>query len=86
MAMNMDQWWNDADRGNLKYSEKNLSHCHFVHHKSHIDYCVVDARPHSEKLVPNHTSYHIVSPVVVFPFYSAYVNRLKVFVRKFVML
>jgi len=45
MDMNMDQWWNDTDMGNLKCSEKNLSHCRFIHHKSHIDYCGVDARP-----------------------------------------
>jgi hypothetical protein len=45
MDVNMDQWWNDTDRGNLKYSEKNLSHCCFIHHKSPIDYYRVDARP-----------------------------------------
>jgi hypothetical protein len=27
-------WWNDIDRGKLKYLERNLSHCHFVHHKT----------------------------------------------------
>jgi hypothetical protein len=27
--------WNDIDKGKPKNSEKNLSHCHFVHHKSH---------------------------------------------------
>jgi hypothetical protein len=32
----MDRWWNDADRGKLKYWEKNLSQCHFPHHKSHM--------------------------------------------------
>jgi hypothetical protein len=27
---------NETERGKSKYSGKNLSHCHFVHHKSHI--------------------------------------------------
>jgi hypothetical protein len=29
--------WNDTDRGKLKNSEKNLSQCHSVHHKSYRD-------------------------------------------------
>ena len=32
--MGMEQWWNDTDRRKLKYWEKNLSPCHFAHHKS----------------------------------------------------
>jgi hypothetical protein len=32
----MEQRWNEIDRGKPKYSEKNLSQCHFVHHKSHM--------------------------------------------------
>jgi hypothetical protein len=28
--------WNEIDRRKPKYSGKNLSHCHFVHHKSHM--------------------------------------------------
>jgi hypothetical protein len=30
--------WNDTDRGKTKNSEKNLSQCHFVHHKYHKDW------------------------------------------------
>jgi len=33
----MEHWWNDADREELKQKEENLSHYHFVKHKSHVD-------------------------------------------------
>jgi hypothetical protein len=35
----MEHWWNETDRGKLKYSEGggDLSQCHFVHHKSHMN-------------------------------------------------
>jgi hypothetical protein len=33
----MEHRWNETDRGKPKYSGKNMSHCHFVHHKSHVD-------------------------------------------------
>jgi hypothetical protein len=33
----MDHRCNEIDRGIPKYSEKNLSQCHFLHHKSHMD-------------------------------------------------
>jgi hypothetical protein len=33
----MEHRWNETDRGNPKYSGKNLSQCHSVHHKSHVD-------------------------------------------------
>jgi hypothetical protein len=32
-----DPQWNDTDKGKLKISERNLSQCHFFHHKSHMD-------------------------------------------------
>jgi hypothetical protein len=34
--MCMEGWWNDANRGKQKYSEKKLFQFHFVHHKSHM--------------------------------------------------
>jgi hypothetical protein len=33
----MEHRWNEIDKGKPKYSEKNLSQCHFVHHKYHMD-------------------------------------------------
>jgi hypothetical protein len=36
VSTNEEHWWNDTARVKPKYSERNLSHCHFVHHKAHI--------------------------------------------------
>jgi hypothetical protein len=33
----MENPWNDTDREKSKYAEKNMSQCHFFHHKSHMD-------------------------------------------------
>jgi hypothetical protein len=33
----MEHRWNEIGRGKTKYSGKNLSKYHFVHHKSHMD-------------------------------------------------
>jgi hypothetical protein len=37
MKIKIEQPWEDTNRENPKYSEKNLSRCYFVHHKSHMD-------------------------------------------------
>jgi hypothetical protein len=33
----MEYPWDEIDREKLKYSGKNLSECHSIHHKSHMD-------------------------------------------------
>jgi hypothetical protein len=33
----MEHKWNEIDREKPKYSGINLSHCHIVHYKSHMD-------------------------------------------------
>jgi hypothetical protein len=35
--VNVEQQWDDIDREKPKDLEKNLSQCHFVYHKSHMD-------------------------------------------------
>jgi hypothetical protein len=36
-TVSMECWWSVIDKGKTEYWERNLFHCHFVYHKSHID-------------------------------------------------
>jgi hypothetical protein len=36
--LSMEPWWNDTGRGRPKNSERNVSQCHFVHHKSQMNW------------------------------------------------
>jgi hypothetical protein len=62
--VNMDQRWNDIDRGKSKDSEKNLSDCHFVHQKSHMKWPRCEPGLRGEKPATNHLSYD--RPILMF--------------------
>jgi hypothetical protein len=36
-GMDVLLWWNDAERGEPKYTQKILSQCHFAHDESRMD-------------------------------------------------
>jgi hypothetical protein len=51
--MDMEHWWNDNYGWKPKYLKKNLSHCHSVHHKSHMDWPGIEPGLRGEKAVTN---------------------------------
>jgi hypothetical protein len=72
-----DEWtWDSGgmviDRRKLKYSEKNISQCHFIHHTSHTDYPRIEPRS-----VPWETSKtnHLSSDVILVLFTAAVVSN-----------
>jgi hypothetical protein len=43
--VSIEHWWRYTDRAKSNYSERNLSLCHFVHHKSNTNCPGIEARP-----------------------------------------
>jgi hypothetical protein len=46
----MEHRWNEIDREKPKNSGKNLSQCHFVHHKSYTDWPGIEPGPPRRQL------------------------------------
>ena len=46
--MGMEQWWNDTDRGKLKYWEEKPVSVISVHEKSHVIWARIDSNQHNE--------------------------------------
>jgi len=36
--MSLKYWWEDNDKGKPKYSKKDMSKCHYVHNKFHMNW------------------------------------------------
>jgi hypothetical protein len=44
----MEQWWNDTDRGKLKYWEKKPVSVIYVHEKFHVIWSRIESNQHIE--------------------------------------
>jgi hypothetical protein len=63
----MEHRWNEIDRGKPKYSERNLSQCHFVHHKSYMDWPGSNPGLRGEKPVTNRLRHGTASVSYITP-------------------
>jgi hypothetical protein len=51
--VNMELFWDDSDKGKPKYSEINLSRCHFFKHQSHVDWSGIESGPPRDRATNN---------------------------------
>jgi len=58
--MSMEQWWNDTDRGKLKYWEEKSVWVICVHEKSHVIWSSMESNQHNEKVA---TAWEMAWPV-----------------------
>jgi hypothetical protein len=53
----MEHRWNEIERGKRKNLGKNMSQCHFVHHKSHMDWPGIEPGPPRWEAAANRLSH-----------------------------
>jgi hypothetical protein len=53
----MQYWWNDNDRGKLKYLEKNLPQCANLSTTKHMDWLGVNLGLHDKRLTTSYLSH-----------------------------
>jgi hypothetical protein len=75
----MGHWWNDIDTGKLKYLQRNLSQCHLLHHKYHMDWPGIEPRPPT-------SGWWLTTWVTLGPFRYLYLVSLGINLDEFVIL